>query len=167
MPTTKKSQAIDGTESMHYRSQRKNRKLSSAKAQPPLTPMIDVVFQLLTFFVLTMQFIAPEGQIPANLPAEDGLQSVSQVALENIIVNMRVDASDNVIMEIEGQQTAITSFGELYSVLRAAAEQYDTTASPVVIKPRPRVPWGPVVNAYNQARRAQFEIVGFAPISAN
>ncbi len=33
-----------------------------------MTPMIDVVFQLLIFFMLTLKIIAPEGDFNINMP---------------------------------------------------------------------------------------------------
>ncbi len=38
-----------------------------AVAQPPMTPMIDVVFQLLLFFLLGCHFVVSEGQLRAML----------------------------------------------------------------------------------------------------
>jgi biopolymer transport protein ExbD len=40
-----------------------------------LTPMIDVIFQLVLFFVFSMKFIAFEGQIQAYLPKDRGPQA--------------------------------------------------------------------------------------------
>lgn len=39
-------------------------------ADPPMTPMIDVIFQLLIFFVLTVQFKTVEGKLLSRLPKE-------------------------------------------------------------------------------------------------
>jgi biopolymer transport protein ExbD len=36
--------------------------------EPPMTPMIDVVFQLLIFFLLTMKFTIQEGELLTHLP---------------------------------------------------------------------------------------------------
>lgn len=167
MARVAKKYAIEGSESVHYASQRKRRARAKAVSQPPLTPMIDMVFQLLTFFLMTMQFIPPEGQIPAELPDEQGPQAQASVELEKVIVHMDMAADDEVYMEIDGVDTAVgSSFAELHRQLTELSRQFDTTESPVVIKPTGRVPWGPVVNAYNQARRANYEIVGFAPLSA-
>ncbi len=38
-----------------------------------LTPLIDIVFQLLIFFMLTMQFKAVEGKLLSQLPKDKGL----------------------------------------------------------------------------------------------
>ena len=39
----------------------------------PMTPMIDVVFQLLIFFILTLKIIGPEGEFGINLPVAGGI----------------------------------------------------------------------------------------------
>ena len=38
------------------------------KIEPQMAPMIDVVFQLLIFFMLTLKIIAPEGDFNINMP---------------------------------------------------------------------------------------------------
>ena len=46
----------------------RNTKHEPAKTQADMTPMIDVVFQLLTFFMLTLRIVAPEGDFNINMP---------------------------------------------------------------------------------------------------
>lgn len=48
------------------------RTLGEARTQADLTPMIDVVFQLLIFFLLNLQYRALEGRLDAFLPKERG-----------------------------------------------------------------------------------------------
>lgn len=50
-------------------------KRETADDKPDLTPMIDIIFQLLIFFVLTAKFIATEEQLQAYLPKDRGLSS--------------------------------------------------------------------------------------------
>jgi len=38
-----------------------------------MTPMIDVVFQLLIFFMLSMKFVQAEGSLLSQLPKDKGL----------------------------------------------------------------------------------------------
>jgi len=38
------------------------------KIEAPMAPMIDVVFQLLIFFMLTLKILAPEGDFNINMP---------------------------------------------------------------------------------------------------
>jgi biopolymer transport protein ExbD len=40
---------------------------------PPMTPMIDVIFQLLIFFLLTLKFSTQEGKMLSHLPKDKGL----------------------------------------------------------------------------------------------
>ena len=51
-----------------------------------MTPMIDIVFQLLIFFLLSAKFIALEGQLSSYLPKDRGLQaSFSKIEPDEVI----------------------------------------------------------------------------------
>lgn len=45
------------------------------KIEAPMAPMIDVVFQLLIFFMLTLKIIAPEGDFNINMPIGQAAQT--------------------------------------------------------------------------------------------
>lgn len=156
-----------GDESVHHVSQRQKRARPKPSMQPPLTPMIDVTFQLLLFFILTMEFRRAEGQLPADLPKQDGPQAAATVKLEEINIRLRVGGTTPEappIIEIErfGQAT-INNWSELRDVLEDLKKRFDSDETPVVVKPQGRVRWADVVNAYNQARVAGYKVVGFAP----
>ena len=56
------------------------------KADMDMTPMIDIVFQLLIFFLLSAKFIALEGQLSSYLPKDRGLQaSFSKIEPDEVI----------------------------------------------------------------------------------
>jgi biopolymer transport protein ExbD len=44
------------------------RESSFERINPDMTPMIDVVFQLLTFFMLTLKSVIPEGDFDIRMP---------------------------------------------------------------------------------------------------
>lgn len=44
----------------------------NAPVEPPMTPMIDIIFQLLVFFMLTMKFVVQEGELLSHLPRGHG-----------------------------------------------------------------------------------------------
>ena len=48
----------------------KIRTRKGTKIETQMAPMIDVVFQLLIFFMLTLKIIAPEGDFEINMPLE-------------------------------------------------------------------------------------------------
>ena len=54
---------------MSLRRRRKVR-LDDRADEVPLTPMTDIVFQLLVFFMLTMQFKESEGKLLSQLPSD-------------------------------------------------------------------------------------------------
>ena len=69
------------------------------QASIPLAPMIDVVFLLLIFFIVTWKFSRDEVDLNVSVPTADHGDS-SQRPLGEIIVNVR----DNGVITIDGQQ---------------------------------------------------------------
>ena len=59
------------------------------KIAPQMAPMIDVVFQLLIFFMLTLKIIRPEGEFGINMPLAAAAQEQSE---EPLIPEMKVRA---------------------------------------------------------------------------
>jgi len=155
---------ILGEESVHYVSARKRRAKPKPKMQPPLTPMIDVTFQLLLFFLLTFTFRQAEGQIPGTLPeqGEGGITAKDRLE-EPIRISLRPMGRErqDVVYEIQGYAHVIKSPQELGQVLQGRATQSGTEV-PVIIKSRGDVQWRWVVEAFNQSVRAKFKNVGFA-----
>jgi biopolymer transport protein ExbD len=61
-------------------------KRSEDKASPDLTPMIDVTFQLLIFFIICTRFKVEERNHQVQLPKDEGLQSQPSVPKEQITI---------------------------------------------------------------------------------
>ena len=58
----------------------KFKQLEPASLQQQTTPMIDVTFQLLTFFMMTLKISSPEGDFNINMPpAAQGSRAVDQL----------------------------------------------------------------------------------------
>ena len=47
----------------------RHREWALATVKPDMTPMIDCVFQLMIFFMLTLKFVQAEGNFDINMPA--------------------------------------------------------------------------------------------------
>ena len=62
------------------------RALRDAKIQADMTPMIDVVFQLLIFFLCNLQYRALEGRLDAFLPKDLGRASHDERARTTVEV---------------------------------------------------------------------------------
>jgi biopolymer transport protein ExbD len=135
--------------------------------QPPLTPMIDVVFQLLLFFLLACQFRTEEGLIPANLPDLSGPQNVVSIRKFPIQVNVHPTGPENggAMFRIKDTDLLFGSAVELYGYLLQFASEEERKEVPVIIKSIGFVRWEHVVNAFNQAVLAKYKQIGLAPSS--
>src|SRR5262245_54546775 len=63
----------------------------------PITPMLDMAFQLMAFFILTFKPMPTEAQLPLALPAGEGGGSVlaSPISTENEEIIIQVFSNDN------------------------------------------------------------------------
>jgi len=134
-----------------------------------LTPMIDVVFLLLFFFLAVSRFKGTEGMLPAHLPARTGAVSTE---IPRTPIRIRFVADDlvpdrcRVRIERFGDGTAIP-ISELAAALAAVCDPerglagFDTD-TPVHLLAGDHVRWDHVVNAYNAALAARYEKVFFA-----
>ena len=67
---------------------------AAEKIEPQMAPMIDVVFQLLIFFMLTLKIVRPEGEFGINMP----LSSTNEQSAEEPLLpemKVRVRAGEN------------------------------------------------------------------------
>ncbi|MBL9123822.1 MAG: biopolymer transporter ExbD [Planctomycetaceae bacterium] len=126
-----------------------------------MTPMIDVVFQLLIFFVCTTNFQVLEELLPSNLL---GPGSVAAAAvppeledLEEVVIKLTVEQG---APRWQVNQRAYTRWTELRSVLAALAGL--SSDLPVILDISPDVSLGNVIDLYDLCRLAGFEKVQFA-----
>src|SRR5438128_9194252 len=65
----------------------------AAKIDINMTPMIDVVFQLLTFFLMTFKVASPEGDFNLKLPKEE--RSAGPANTQTEMITIRLVAASN------------------------------------------------------------------------
>lgn len=58
------------------------------KIEPQMAPMIDVVFQLLIFFMLTLNIVEPEGDFNVNMPITNDSQASDELPMFDIKVRL-------------------------------------------------------------------------------
>lgn len=122
-----------------------------------MTPMIDVVFLLLIFFLCTVTFQKPEQDLVANLLLPDGSNTTVAKLPEIDEVNLvGRRASGRVVWYVNGGVRAYAS-GELGPLLRSLAEI--DSGLPVTIDPADSITLDAVVDVYDQARSAKFDEV--------
>jgi biopolymer transport protein ExbD len=137
----------------------KNR--TAVKYTPNVTPLIDVMFLLLLFFLLTTRFRVEEGTIPGTLPKLPGSGSVEldrDLGL-NVYVRPLGDAGVSASYEVGNSGEVITDAQQLYTRLASPMPLLDARRSqvPVTIRARSDVRWQFVLEAYNQASSAKFQ----------
>lgn len=127
-----------------------------------MTPMIDVVFMLLIFFVWTASFQVAELILPSSLVTEQTDQGNTELIpefedLERVVVRIMWDgtAPSWTVNEVAvGDITAVRQ--RLMTVAKIKS------SLPVLVDPDAVVPLGHVINIYDIAREAGFDNVQFA-----
>jgi biopolymer transport protein ExbD len=126
-----------------------------------MTPMIDVVFQLLIFFICTASFQQAEALLPMGLAATNGNQAEAPRDEEpdrqrTVVRAMRVDGQTRWIVN----DRPATSLREVESVLRTVSQSDRST--PVTLDVEPGVPLGEMIDVYDLCRLAGLEKIEFA-----
>jgi biopolymer transport protein ExbD len=142
------------------------------RIQPPLIPIIDIVFNLLMFFMLTPSTSSGQGFLTTNLPVSSGpvpgkptLTEVRiRVELYDVGPNGRfVDGAKNEYCAIKVEQQDLgTDFGALRTYLQNKREQGVPTTTPILIAPTMGTLHEWVVRAFDAAVAARFANVQFA-----
>lgn len=128
-----------------------------------MTPMIDVVFLLLVFFVWTASFQIIEFVLPSNMSELTGSDPVEQTEppppkdFDDIVVRIGYDGTMPT-WKINNQPC--TSLVEVQQTLTAISEIQ--TEALVILHPDPVVPLGFVIEVYDAAKISGFGQVSFA-----
>ncbi len=128
------------------------------KAAVDLTPLIDVVFQLLLFFMLSATFVV-QTSIPIEMAQS---RSSEQMEEKQMTITIKVgtggpDAQGDIIID---EDVAIESWDELTAKLMDLH-----TGKPdalVLIRPEKGVPYQRLINVLDRAREAGIQRYGLA-----
>ena len=127
-----------------------------------MTPMIDVVFLLLVFFVWTASFQTIEQILPSELSSQIGNQSQALTPppikdFEDIVITISFDGQ-SAAWTLNKQP--INRINEIQKRLSAIANV--NAAAPVILHPQPNVPLEFVIQSYDAAKLSGFTKVAFA-----
>jgi biopolymer transport protein ExbD len=131
-----------------------------------LTPMIDVVFLLLLFFLTASRFRGNEGMLPGRLPAPT---AAAVVEIPRTPIRVRFQQSktspDECQVTIDRfRESPALPIGELGEALRRIQQSQPgfDSQTPIHLMAGDGIRWDHVVNAYNAALAARYEKVFFA-----
>jgi biopolymer transport protein ExbD len=130
-------------------------KFSYSKPEPApmqLAPMIDILFLLLAFFIISWQFTRQETELSVSVPtAEEGADPSRQRG--EIIINILNDGT----IRVEGLSVDLLQLNEKLS---AIAKQYQN--QPVRIRGDGGVPYQRIVEVIDTCQKAGIWNISFA-----
>ena len=128
-----------------------------------LTPMIDVVFLLLVFFIWNAQLQKVEYVLPSQLSAAAGnqeakpMEPLPEADFDDVVVRIRWlneqpswSINDNPVASLEQLQERLMIIQEI------------KRDAPVILHPDKQVPLGHVIDVYDRSRSAGFDRIQFA-----
>lgn len=142
---------------------RKPKAFESAECALQMTPMIDIVFQLLIFFLVATKMRVPEGELEAFLPPDQGRPSVSDI--DPIQINLRFTAPKGEPAVLFGKTDAgqAMTMIELRDKLKGIGSDPEMREKvPVIINADPSVPYKFVIQTLDYCKKAKFAKVNFA-----
>ena len=136
---------------------------ANADLNTAMTPMIDVVFLLLVFFVWTASFQTIEYVLDSQIAAQQGTNPSEDTQLtpptDNEDVLVRIESVAGELVWSVSQRSA-TSLADVKERLMRLAE-VDASVK-VILHPDPEVPLEFVIGAFDAAQLAGFTQVAFA-----
>jgi len=161
---------------------RQNRKEEAGiDVELPITPMLDMSFQLMAFFILTFRPLPQEGQLAMYLPKDDAAEQ-SQV-LPNIPDEDRQDEYKITVtsaqgaiatLSLQGPTSVVSIAGEGDSKIVGLEEALKRIAKPfgegkkgptARIEADNNLQYAQLIQVMDACRRAGFESVGVGPIN--
>lgn len=126
-------------------------------ANVEMTPLIDVVFQLLIFFMLSSTFVV-QTSIPVEIPQSEGATKMEH---KELVISLKpgVGGPDDE-GEIYVDEVSIGSWEELTSTLAEFSQRKPDAV--VLLRPDTRVDYGRLVRVLGIASNVGIEHYGFA-----
>ena len=121
-----------------------------------MTPMIDVIFLLLTFFVITARFRRPEAFLPITLPSANSIQSVRAQIVEPLILEVsehtsgcliQIGAEEKIALSEASPQEGLAAMADALS--RIYKVQGRIAEDPIELILHDEVSWDFVVKIYD------------------
>ncbi len=92
----------------------RNRKKSNERIELQMTPMIDIVFQLLVFFVMTFKIVAQEGDFNIRMPRAAPSETQIEEALPASTLTLSADENGK-LTSISWDERSFETFDQLHN----------------------------------------------------
>lgn len=120
-----------------------------------MAPMIDMIFLLLIFFLVTANFRPQEDFLPCRLPtAAAAVMPIGQVEplviyIADSLQGCQVQIGENTIIEIRSQSVEEDLAVMIEKLRNVMNKQKRTTSDPIEIVPLPEAKWDYLAKIYN------------------
>lgn len=114
------------------------------QAQINIVPMIDVIFSILAFFIISSMFLSKSEGLPVNLPQA----STAAVQTESVKLTISIDAEGLLMLDEQ-----VVALGDLEQAVRDRMKA--EPVSVVVLKADKSVEHGQVVEVMDRVRRIE------------
>lgn len=142
-------------------------KLANEQAEVDMTPMIDVTFLLLIFFMCTLHFKTLEGILQANLPKDVGISNsqVDKKPEEPINVKLlKATKNTTVIWVDDTQLDGQNKYQQLFQKIKNVTDRSPSADITVIIDPDIEVPFQDIISTLNACRRVDNVRPGQKPL---
>ncbi len=160
-------------ETIHHVSPRKRRGRPAPDMQLRMTSMIDVIFLLLIYFVVTASFVSDEGVLTTKLPEGESSETVTLDADQDTLwIELSAPDDDPYDLSITVDTVEMASFQDALAELITLQDDpannrmgYFAPDAPVRIDAVGSVRWQYLFETMNTAIAAGYTNVSFAPES--
>lgn len=123
-----------------------------------MTPMIDCVFNLLVFFMVTMGFVRTERNLDSGIKVNRAAATSRSDFEPAIVLVTRGDAPGGFVFKVGERE--LTDRAELESLLR----QFENKENGAYVRVSDEAPYGLAAEALQACKSAQFPIVSYIPM---
>jgi biopolymer transport protein ExbD len=125
-----------------------------------ITPMIDVTFLLLIFFLCSIKFKMLDGKLATYLPKDQGAASSYPDLMENIEIVLKKGRPGPLGFQIFFNGLRMKDLRELFFRLKSVLERFDDLKA--VIHPGQGIEYGDVIKVVNECLRAGLREITFS-----
>lgn len=129
-----------------------------------LTPMIDVIFQLLIFFMVNIKFRTLEGLLKAFLPRADTAPPIDDPNKDQVFIKITENPPGTLMLLVNNQPVGGTTEKQKYKSLEQKLGVIKASfpeMPPVIIDADARLPYKYVIYALNVCGKLDLENVMF------
>ncbi|MEM9942912.1 MAG: biopolymer transporter ExbD [Planctomycetota bacterium] len=134
-----------------------NRQTTPKKLELSMTSMIDVVFLLLIFFIVTTTFQRPEREVPSSIVVNEKDATNELSVLEPAIIDVTLQ-DQQVLFQIGAVQTS--DLEKIVSILK----DFENKSEGAFVRPAGNVPFEAAAQAIGACKAGGFSTVSYLPL---